>query len=176
MGSWGSPVALPLTLGCGGNSADVPCTSWGHTGMGGADSTTHLYSDHRQDFHRDAVELVEAAPGAGLGQALVDVPAGLGRVGAEGSVSEGGVGDGQARQRGPQVAGPRLRAEWGSATGGRDPRPRARVPTHPVVPPLPPRPQRAGQGLRPPCPVSRCRGRDGCPCPGLSAHLVVHLL
>lgn len=44
----------------------------------------HLHGDHGQDLHRDAVELVEAAPGPRLRQALVDVSAGLEGAGERG--------------------------------------------------------------------------------------------
>ena len=40
----------------------------------------YLYSDHGQDLHGDPIKLVEAAPGSGLGQALVDISAGLEKV------------------------------------------------------------------------------------------------
>lgn len=40
----------------------------------------YLYGDHRQDLHGDSIELIEAAPGSSLGQALVDIATGLERV------------------------------------------------------------------------------------------------
>lgn len=39
----------------------------------------YLYSNHRQDLHRDPVKLVKATPGSRLCQALVDISTGLQR-------------------------------------------------------------------------------------------------
>ena len=57
----------------------------------------YLHGNHRQDFHRDSVELVETAPGSRLGQALVDVAAGLERVRGE----KGALGRGRQAEGGP---------------------------------------------------------------------------
>lgn len=39
----------------------------------------NLDGDHRQDFHRDPVKLVEAAPNACLCQTLINITYGLGK-------------------------------------------------------------------------------------------------
>lgn len=49
----------------------------------------YLHGNHRQDLHGDAVEFVEAAPGSGLRQALVDISTGLRRGGGEGTGEPG---------------------------------------------------------------------------------------
>lgn len=48
-----------------------------YTGESGRETYLVLGGAHRQHGHRDAIELVEAAPGARLGQPLVDLPHGL---------------------------------------------------------------------------------------------------
>lgn len=49
----------------------------------------YLHGNHRQDLHGDAVEFVEAAPGSGLRQALVDISTGLQGGGGEGTGEPG---------------------------------------------------------------------------------------
>lgn len=59
---------------------------WHPVPLGCGDST-HLHRNDRQDLHQDAIELIEAAPGACLGKSFVDVPTGLERNRAVGQSS-----------------------------------------------------------------------------------------